>query len=840
MVQLKVRSSFFRRILLISSTLNQVVQLCHGAGVGNFFTYYESGGLGPSRWAFLELGDDHKNQCGGTGGTSGYGQSPVTISAETQDRACDTNMNGYKFFPGTCTWDDLVFSISNNGVKVQPKENTDCSFGQMNIPQSSNKFDALQFHIHTFSEHQIVGKGIGGSGFFPAEVHVVHQETTKDSFAVLGSMISVSQTNESHELFEWFLRGWEAVAAQVAHSCPKGITKKRGLETLQDVISCPAVHELSDHATTVNFPQDDKNHAPNIYSLPTVDNFGVFTYKGGLTTPPCTEIVNWNLLDEPMEISEEQLTRLESLILCFVEPKYAKDDPTTVESCKHATVASETGSTSRPPQPLLGRTVIHRCNSGPDGMVVNDMGVLPQTSAAFKKPGRDSENPNIKTSKCTGVLTEDCSNDKRYNPLASPNLKANSDTWYDYEGYWVGTMQVFDNRGQPLKETFASERFEHTLPYPQDYVTMFMNRTIKETRYYETVYYVYKPASPEAFCSFAVPDESFNVLGSGVCGINGYVRVGEKYGTATHEKDGTAAIFYANGRFHGGNTGKVVPVDEDTFYGFVGGNDGASDFEYTETESFTNSERTRISGSGQYIINSALPPYSENPLAESYIYEAVQVSKEAFTQGLLQAYSANYVKASDQKPLISRGYCVDDTNCPTEDAFQQHDPLYTETPYDDDARIKRGWIVYFVIWGALLVLAVMYGWHTHRISLQADRFRHDFACRIASTINFDGTHEKLTAEILHEEFTRLARDKNGVLSKGELKSFMRNKLSERDFEAMFAAIDLDSNGSVDFPEFCAFMSQIGAVYDEEKISSNTSDASSEEDNMKADKSDFRL
>ena len=724
--------------------------------------------------------------------------------------------------------------MSTSGVKVEPKPGKKCSFGQMNIPHSPNKFNALQFHIHTFSEHEIVGKGIGGSGFFPAELHVVHQEeavasnVNEQSFAVFGTMISISKSDKEHELFEWFLKGWEAVAAQVAQSCPNDLAH-RDLETLQDVITCPAVHEYINHPTTVDFPS---GQAPNVYDLPTADTYGMFTYKGGLTTPPCTEIVNWNLLDEPMEVSEAQINRLERLILCFVQRTYAHNG-TTVTSCEHGTVASKLGSTSRSPQPLLGRRVLHRCESGPDGVEVQDVGVLPVSTETFQKPNRGHENLNTKTSRCKGTLTENCSEDKRYNPGASPNLKANAESWFDYEGYWVGTMQVFDNRGKPLMESFASKRFEHTLPYPRDNVDIFINRTIMETRYYESVYYVYKPASEEEFCSFAVPDESANVIGSGKCGINGYVQVGEKYGTSTHEKDGTASIFYANGRFHGGNTGKVVPLDRDTFYGFVGGNDGANYFEYSETESFSNDERTRISGSGQYFIKSDIPPYSENPLAESHIYEAVQVSKAAFVQKLRKAYSEKVVRGPDRMPLISKGYCVDSDNCPTEDEFQRFDPLYTETPYKDGSRMKGGWIAYFVIWGALVSLGMLYGWHTRYVSQQAERYKHNFARRIASTIDFDGTHEKLSPAVLQQEFKRMDADQNGVLSKQEMKTFMKNKMSDRDFEAMFAAIDLDHNGSVDFTEFCAFMGQIGALYDEERVAT-IEDSSSEEEPTKTE------
>ena len=85
-------------------------QAAYAAG-GDGYTYYEAGGLGPSNWAFLEL---EGNQCGGTNGASGYGQSPVTVPDDVNSN-CDTDMGMYNFEGGSCGWFDLEFSISNNG-----------------------------------------------------------------------------------------------------------------------------------------------------------------------------------------------------------------------------------------------------------------------------------------------------------------------------------------------------------------------------------------------------------------------------------------------------------------------------------------------------------------------------------------------------------------------------------------------------------------------------------------------------------------------------------------------------------------------------------------------------
>lgn len=162
-------------------------------------------GAGPSQWPNILFPPQlvpTGNQCGGIGQVTGYGQSPIVIPAEVRDR-CDVGFKGYIFEPGTCTWDDLNFRIITNGVIVNASH-TDCTFGRMKIPGMQNFFDVLQFHIHTNSEHSVDGT------YYPAELHVVHRETTGESFAVFGMFIDAAEDDEPHGMFEHFLQGWEA------------------------------------------------------------------------------------------------------------------------------------------------------------------------------------------------------------------------------------------------------------------------------------------------------------------------------------------------------------------------------------------------------------------------------------------------------------------------------------------------------------------------------------------------------------------------------------------------------------------------------------------------------
>ena len=97
------------KFVVAALVLSQLLSQVHGEGAG--FTYYETGGLGPSNWAILPIDD---NQCGGTMGKSTFGQSPVMID-EATGSSCNTGMSQYSFTGGDCNWSDLTFSISNGG-----------------------------------------------------------------------------------------------------------------------------------------------------------------------------------------------------------------------------------------------------------------------------------------------------------------------------------------------------------------------------------------------------------------------------------------------------------------------------------------------------------------------------------------------------------------------------------------------------------------------------------------------------------------------------------------------------------------------------------------------------
>ena len=145
--------------------------------------------------------------------------------------------------------------ILNNGHTVQ-----------INYPAGSiltfngKDYELKQFHFHAPSEHTVNGTP------YPAEVHLVHK-TPDGAISVIGILIKEGAENA-------FIKSFIA-------AIPKEADK------------------------TVKF---DVNIDIN-QILPKSKAY--YNYSGSLTTPPCTEAVNWIVMKEVIEINKVQLTTLE-------------------------------------------------------------------------------------------------------------------------------------------------------------------------------------------------------------------------------------------------------------------------------------------------------------------------------------------------------------------------------------------------------------------------------------------------------------------------------------------------------------------------------------------------
>ena len=113
-----------------------------------------------------------------------------------------------------------------------------------------------------------------------------------------------------------------------------------------------------------------------------------------------------------------------------------------------------------------------------------------------------------------------------------------------------------------------------------------------------------------------------------------------------------------------------------------------------------------------------------------------------------------------------------------------------------------------VVAGLFFIYDLLVRREIRALQAQTERYKKKFGeivQRRNSTLNVD-LRSKEAVEIL---FSKLDKDGNGTVDKEELKLYVGDAIEEKDFEAMWANIDLDKNGSLEFGEFSHFLAEVG-------------------------------
>ena len=179
----------------------------------------------------------------------GSAQSPIDIRDAIRVELVEIEFQYGEFTGG----------IVNNGHTIQVDVDPGSS-----IIYNGITYDLLQFHFHSPSEHTIDGEAA------PMELHLVHKDRHSDALAVVGVLIEEAEAAN-------------AAYAPVLDAMPSEIGAPEALEGPLDLVAL----------------------------LP--ETRGYYTYQGSLTTPPCSEIVRWLLLDTPVALSVEQLAAYSKL-----------------------------------------------------------------------------------------------------------------------------------------------------------------------------------------------------------------------------------------------------------------------------------------------------------------------------------------------------------------------------------------------------------------------------------------------------------------------------------------------------------------------------------------------
>ena len=154
-------------------------------------------------------------------------------------------------------WARSADTIVNNGHTIQLNfaEGSSLTLGDV-------KYKLLQVHFHRPSEHQIDGKN------FPMEAHFVHR-AENGVLAVVGVLLATGMPNAAFS---------KIVATMPATEGP--------------AVKADATIDLN----TLLPPK-----------------LGYYRYPGSLTTPPCSEIVEWLLLTDPIEVAEADVASFAKL-----------------------------------------------------------------------------------------------------------------------------------------------------------------------------------------------------------------------------------------------------------------------------------------------------------------------------------------------------------------------------------------------------------------------------------------------------------------------------------------------------------------------------------------------
>jgi len=220
----------FKKMLTCSLALT-LASACANAGQEEHWSY--SGEDGPTHWGELSA---EFGAC-----ASGKNQSPIDLSG-----GIDADLP------------EIVFDYANPGLTDEINNGHTI---QENLKPGNfvsirgQRYQALQFHFHSPSEHHINGKS------FPMEIHVVHANEAGD-LAVIGVMYEIGERNP-----------------------------------------------LLDKLEAFRPPDMPRNEDPVDHNELITSRSEYFTYSGSLTTPPCSEGVLWTILKRPITASEDQINR---------------------------------------------------------------------------------------------------------------------------------------------------------------------------------------------------------------------------------------------------------------------------------------------------------------------------------------------------------------------------------------------------------------------------------------------------------------------------------------------------------------------------------------------------
>ncbi|MGJ5641964.1 carbonic anhydrase [Formosa sp. S-31] len=203
-------------------------------------------------WSYSgETSPEHWKEIEKRSNCDGKKQSPINIITKDAVSVHEENKLNIEYSPLT-----EIGKVENNGHSIQ----FDFELGDY-IRYNKELYALKQIHFHEPSEHKINGIT------YPIEVHLVH-------------------TNESGQITVLAILGQEGEESQLFEMLESFLPLKTG--------ASKEIHKSIDLSGLF------------------LDKDNYFSYGGSLTTPPCTENVNWVVFKEPIVLSVDEVLKLKN------------------------------------------------------------------------------------------------------------------------------------------------------------------------------------------------------------------------------------------------------------------------------------------------------------------------------------------------------------------------------------------------------------------------------------------------------------------------------------------------------------------------------------------------
>ncbi|MFL1011582.1 carbonic anhydrase [Flavisericum labens] len=218
----------------------------------NSAQHYQQENEQANHWSYSgETSPEHWIEIEKNSDCGGEYQSPINIIHKDVDSVASKNDLEIQYTPTT-----LISKVENNGHSIQ----FDFEAGD-SISYKNKTYFLKQIHFHEPSEHKINGVT------YPIEMHLVHVNKAGE-ITVIGLLGEEGDESQLFEFFESFL--------PLEIGARKDIHQKIDLSEL--------------------FLKDKH----------------FYSYYGSLTTPPCSEHVNWVVFKEPIVLSVEEVLKLKN------------------------------------------------------------------------------------------------------------------------------------------------------------------------------------------------------------------------------------------------------------------------------------------------------------------------------------------------------------------------------------------------------------------------------------------------------------------------------------------------------------------------------------------------